>query len=402
MNSHKLSLDTKITVYDKDIQPLYSIESPKEVEVSDDYIEFLVKEANGEVVQKQQIPMHSFTKNWMGLWDFALANITTPTYAMTRSDNSKNVNLGANDTELYRCEGPVNNSNYGIVVGTGSLPMTASDYKLAGQCIHGTDPGQLVYGAQTFTQISSTGSLRQLTLKRTFLNSDAGTTTVTECGFFRLVTNFSVYELLSRDLLQYNGISINIPVIQNQTLEVTYNFLIDVTQGFVDNFLMMLAGNFMANTSAPIVSLTGITNTFDTFNAAQSTFYCLYGEGQWPTGICVGSDSATPVSSSNYKLGSIIYHGSSSGQLWYGNSQYSQYTASLVSQSMYSVMTRKFKNYSNDSIQVKEAGLIITGSSISPFFQNILIARKIIGTVNLLPQQTMDVALIFNVSTSLS
>ena len=401
MNSHKLSLDTKITVYDKDSKPLYSIESPKEVEVPDDYIEFLVREANGDVAQRQQIPMRSFTKNWMGLFDFALAYVTTPTYAMTRSDNSKNPNLDANDLDLYRCEGPVNNSYYGIVIGTGSLPMSASDYKLAGQCINGTGPGQFTHYAQTFTQISSTGSLRQLTLRRTFLNSDVATTTITECGFYRLVYNFGVYELLSRDVVQYDGTPLSIPVIQNQTLEVTYNFLIDVTQGFVDNFLMMLAGNFMANISTPVVSLTGMTYTLNMLGNGQQAFYCLYGEGQWPTGICIGSDS-TPIVAGNYKLGSIIYHGSSSGQLWYGNSQYAQYTASLVSQSMYSVMTRRFKNYSNDTVQVKEVGLIVTGSTFSQRPQNILIARKTIGTVDLLSQQTMDVVFIFNVSTSLS
>jgi hypothetical protein len=407
MNSHKMSIDTVCTIYDKDMQQISVIESPKEVEVSDDYIEFLVKEATGVIKQKEHIPMQSFVRNFMGYIDWGLSGGTAdvPTYAITRSNGTKQTSLSLNEGNYFRADGPIHNHNYGIQVGTASNAVNWKDFTLYGSCSNGTSENQFLYDAQTVDAITTSGSLRKLTLRRLFLNESPSLITVRECAFLRFTYNFGVYEMLCRDVVQNDGTPINVDVDVHQTLEVTYNFIIDSNQGFVDNWLRMLSGNFMMLASVPVIIISGLQYKIDLNGTSTNTYFNgLYATGQWPTGICVGNDDVQFTSGSTYQLGNIISNGTSFGQLQYGDSQYSQYTASLVSQSMYSVMTRRFTNHSNNTVQVKEAGLIITGSigSGATPAQQILIARKLTGTINLLAEQTLDVSFIFNVSASVT
>ena len=408
MNSHKMSIDTVCTIYDKDMQQVNVIESPKEVEVPDDYVEFLVKEANGVIKQKEKIPMQSFVRNFMAYIDWGLSGGTAnvPSYAITRSNGGLRTTLDANEGTYLQAEGPLHNSNYGIQVGTASNAVNWKDYRLVGAVTNGTATNQLLYDAQTIDAITVSGSLRKLTLRRLFLNESPSLITIRECGFLRYTPNYVAYEMLCRDVVQSDGTQISIDVDIHQTLEVTYNFIIDSNQGFVSNWLTLLGGNLMQLQQVPIVIISGVTYKIDLNGGLVNTYFNgNYASGYWPTGICVGSDDVQATSGSTYRLGNIISNGTATGQLQYGNTQYAQYSASIVSQSLFSVMTRRFINHSNATVQVKEAGLIITGSIGSSYpapAQQILIARKLTGTINLLAEQTLDVSFIFNVSASVT
>ena len=395
MESHKLSLDLQLTVRDESMQPVSSFQIPNEVEAPDDYIEFLIKEANGVVSQREKIPFRSFTRNFMSGLDISLNNGTS--YNTTSSAGAQTVQPWFN---MFRCPAAVGDTNYGILVGTGSTAMKSTDFKLVYTTPHGAGLNQLNYGAMVFDQIVSSGSLRRLSFRRNFLNQNAASVTVREVGWLTWNYNSNTYFLLARDLLQYDGTDINVTVAQNQTLEVVYNFYTDVNQGFVDNFFQWWRGGASTDSAAPQVPLHGFTTTYNYFVTSNyiTTGYINYGSNVWPYGIALGSDDGTvyPLSSSNWKLGNQITSGSGTGQLVYGTTLYGPFTASIASQSMTSTITRRFTNSSGGTVQIKEAGLI----SNAPFGLALL-SRKLTGTVNLLDSQTLDVAFLLSVSSSI-
>jgi hypothetical protein len=76
---------------------------------------------------------------------------------------------------------PDNDDTYGIVVGSGSTPVSPTDYKLASQISHGTGTGQLDYEPQTTTSSYSDTS-SYLEIARSFVNKSGGDVTVREVG----------------------------------------------------------------------------------------------------------------------------------------------------------------------------------------------------------------------------
>jgi hypothetical protein len=217
--------------------------------------------------------------------------------------------------------------------------------------------------------------------------------------------------LIARDLVQSNGIPLSISIPVTNILEITYNFYVDSTQGFLNNWLVLIGGNMVSNTALPIITLSGFTTTIDVGSTPHGiAFYynLLMSEGTYPYGICVGS-SDTPVSSSDYRLGQIIEHGTGSNQLIYGGSIYLPHTTfpeTFVSQSFVSKVIRRFYNHSSSSIDVKEIGIILPlyntfGQPPSYNRTCTLVVRKTPGTLSVAPNQILHVAFIFTVSSSI-
>jgi len=71
--------------------------------------------------------------------------------------------------------------SYGILVGSGSTPVSYNDYNLALKISHGTGAGQLTYQSHsTSSSFSSTSSYVEI--NRTFVNNSGSTVTVREVG----------------------------------------------------------------------------------------------------------------------------------------------------------------------------------------------------------------------------
>lgn len=102
---------------------------------------------------------------------------------------------------------PDNDSSYGIVVGSGSTPVSPTDYKLASQISHGTGTEQLDYEAHTVTSsYSDTSSYFEIA--RAFINRSGGDVVVREVGliarnYWKDVggINVDVKFLVARDVL---------------------------------------------------------------------------------------------------------------------------------------------------------------------------------------------------------
>jgi len=97
--------------------------------------------------------------------------------------------------------------SYGILVGSGSTPVSYNDYRLASKITHGTGAGQLSYGPHS-TAISLGGSSSFVEISRTFVNVSGSTVTVREMGLVAwnywkdgIAVRYNVKFLIARDLL---------------------------------------------------------------------------------------------------------------------------------------------------------------------------------------------------------
>jgi len=102
---------------------------------------------------------------------------------------------------------PDNDASYGIVVGSGSTPVSPTDCNLASKISHGTGAGQLDYEPQTVkSSYSDTSSYVEIS--RAFINRSGGDVVVREVGL--IGRNYWAYEkgvlndvkfLIARDVL---------------------------------------------------------------------------------------------------------------------------------------------------------------------------------------------------------
>ncbi len=399
MLGHNLSVNVNLSVYDKDGKLVSNIQPPKEVPVSEDHIDFLLKEANGVLIKKETISFKSFNRNFMGLLDYGFGNRLS--VSVTMSDGNKyNYGLGT----MLESNAPVSNSLYGILVGTSSAPQSWLDYKLGGLCSTGKLTNQLQYGTMTPIDYVTSGSVKYFRSSRTFKNDWTASISVKEVGYMTKQTVLSRYMLISRDLVNFDDTPLDITVDPGQVLEVVYNMGFDANDGWVDNWYLLLSGSSRLTTQY-YTKVCGISVPSNHSSFTQDYFYHInYNAGVFPTGIAVGS-SDMPVSMSDYNLASIITHGSSSGQLMYGDTRYLTSSVSTESQSMTSNIIRKFTNNSGDSIIVKEVGVICSGriSADSPSDpNNTLLLRKVITPVTVKDKESLNVGFAFGVSSSIA
>lgn len=141
---------------------------------------------------------------------------------------------------------------------------------------------------------------------------------------------------------------------------------------FVDNFaryLYMRMGQRQVVFYLPTGSLDTAYTSTD--NSATMNF-TAGGSGDSSRGLCIGT-SSTAESVSDYNLGSKIIHGTSSGQMQYSSTTYSNPITDATSTSFN--ITRVFTNGSSGSITVREIGLFATNLASS----NILMARDLLS-----------------------
>jgi hypothetical protein len=82
---------------------------------------------------------------------------------------------------LFGAYGPNDDDSFGIIVGSGSTPVSPTDYALASKIPHGTGSGQLDYEPSTVTSsYSSTSSY--IEIARSFINRSGADIVVREVG----------------------------------------------------------------------------------------------------------------------------------------------------------------------------------------------------------------------------
>ena len=131
--------------------------------------------------------------------------------AMFKGDNAPATDVSGAETIIFwaadyceknfRCIGPINNSNYGIVVGTGDTAATNTDNKLETQLTEGVGAGNITHGVMVFVATAVVGANVDMELKRAFTNNTGSAITVKEAGLYCEESAHGYYHCLIRDVL---------------------------------------------------------------------------------------------------------------------------------------------------------------------------------------------------------
>jgi len=146
-------------------------------------------------------------------------------------------------------------------------------------------------------------------------------------------------------------------------------------------------------------TLTDVNGTSYSLSLSQAGIYAANaGYGDLSRGIVIGT-SDTPYAYDQYKLQSVINHGSSGGQMLYGVQSID--TPQSITGGYRLVLSRVFTNSSGASITVKEVGLYYQFYiAPSPYWIAIMQAREVITPIAVANGQSLTVRYIFTVSST--
>lgn len=161
---------------------------------------------NGKLYKTETKECHSWVKQYLASLR-ALMNGT--------ADNIKDV--GGTDrpfphtsavtplTKTLFAKAVEGDTNYGILVGTGTNAVNLADYTIQTKITHGSGAGQLSYGAVTITSADVVGSTVKFTVARTFSNNSGDSITIQEVVLAVLslhTTSTTGYFTLERSLFE--------------------------------------------------------------------------------------------------------------------------------------------------------------------------------------------------------
>ena len=168
-----------------------------------------VKDKKGKTVSKVTKPCKSFVIQFLQLLEVHLY----PSEAVTITDITGTPNASEEHATNFAMESPVGYDSLGILVGTGTTPVTNADYVMETLIAHGVGAGQLSYGATSKVTTAEVAPNVDLQLLRTFTNSSGSTINVTEIGIYGSQT--------TNTILMLHEIVALTPILNGQTLTVT-------------------------------------------------------------------------------------------------------------------------------------------------------------------------------------
>ena len=130
---------------------------------------------------------HSFLYNFIGWLQIIAGNISASTSTSYYLSGGKLTDTANASAALYAAEwfnAASGDSRYGIVIGTGNTANSTSTIALQSQIANGTSSGQMSYGANNYTAITTSGSTVSFQMNRTFTNNSGASITVAEVGLY--------------------------------------------------------------------------------------------------------------------------------------------------------------------------------------------------------------------------
>jgi hypothetical protein len=158
------------------------------------YLSYWHKDANGKTIKYRRYRSDSFVGNILKFIAKILGNVTTSSI----SDTTVIANFIAGH-EIKRLDGTnfptikiwtINPTSFsagddagGIVVGSGTTPVTLNDFRLENKIPHGTSAGRLQYGAVFISNMVMTNpNVWHLFISRLFTNATTADITINEVG----------------------------------------------------------------------------------------------------------------------------------------------------------------------------------------------------------------------------
>ena len=97
--------------------------------------------------------------------------------------------------------GGAGDANRGIVIGTGHVAPTNTDYKLGTLVAHGVGANQIQYGITSFNQPVELAGNVDFVITRVFTNASGGAIAMEEVGMYVDESTTTKYRMIIRDLL---------------------------------------------------------------------------------------------------------------------------------------------------------------------------------------------------------
>ncbi|GAH83343.1 unnamed protein product, partial [marine sediment metagenome] len=137
-------------------------------------------------------------------WFYGLFRLTGANLNATATDNTEDplYNYTRTCSSQFRIGAGINNSKYGLVVGTGVTDPTNTDYKLATQLTEGVGVGNITHGAVTVGPAGIVGVNVEIETERPFTNNTGSTITIKEAGVYVGLEMFDYYHCIIRDVLE--------------------------------------------------------------------------------------------------------------------------------------------------------------------------------------------------------
>lgn len=175
-------------------------------------LEFKILNKKGELERLFKKPIDSLLYNFVAEVWREWSNTTVQMYDTTTT--ARNVSPAS----AFRTDGPATNNLYGLLLGTGTNPVTINDFNLQTKIAHGNEAGKLYHQITTLAAPMTIGSEAYFTLSRNFNNNSGSTITVQEAGIIAYYATGPWYFMLARDLTGA------IEVLTGKTLAALYTF----------------------------------------------------------------------------------------------------------------------------------------------------------------------------------
>lgn len=375
-SNHRMEIETSVILRDamgniklkKVLPPNIPNVKPKR-----NTIDVIVRSKNGVIVKEyNDIPMNSYVNNLIAVFS-RMINIGT--YGTQKSLTNSNQNV-SNLTWADPTYGAIG-KNMGILVGTDTTSVDVNQYTLAGLIAHGNSAGQLYRNANQYIGLVTEGNDFKLSFSRLFSNNSGGTITIRECALATfsvgLTGQLSETVMCARDILNYQGIPINISLTDSQTVQFIYNLYLS----FLDGCLSNMSKRWAAQGKNSITGLTVKDTDGDSVALGAGSTPCYWGaplnENTW--GFQVGTGDTAPTMD-DYQMATKIVHGTGAGQMIHGALDVTQ-APTISGQVAYFTIGRTFTNSSGGDITVKEMGVVEQNNTNARVLQ----MRKLTGNL---------------------
>lgn len=383
-NSHQVEVASYWQIFDKNGN-IVKEEFPKYQNCNiEEHLDIEIKRSDGSIRLFKQVPFKSFTKNFLDILYGALTGtMVSGISAIKTTGGSSQVTSGFGQTDAT-----VADDSFGILIGSSNTAINLTNYQLASKIIHGSDPGQMLYGSMSFGQTNAWPGAQgaQFKIERTFTNntSDQSDVTIQEAGL--AIKSGTNSFLIARDRVTYTtAAALNEVVAFGEIVKVTYYFTVVSNSNLNINWIRILESIFsVRNVSIiPTTSTSPISINFGGTAAASNKLNLMAPAGDSSFGVVVGEATTTSsavITSSS--LGQQILH--SNPGMNYGQVNSTIYT--VVPPDMGEIMfSRDIINTSTGtSFTLKEFGLACAGNGSN---NRILISHLELGPAVIDPTQ---------------
>lgn len=161
----------------------------------------ILKDSKGKILlDTGEKPSKSFVEPFL-VWVYSM--FSTLQLAVTDTAGAERVMYGAGApcNNFFNVNALANDSDFGIVIGTGDTAETNTDWKLETQLTEGVGGGQITHGACAIGVTAIVDVNVDLALTRTFTNNTGAGITVKEAGIYEEDDVYNWFHMIVRDVL---------------------------------------------------------------------------------------------------------------------------------------------------------------------------------------------------------